>query len=403
MALAKTTAERVRDWYLNYPTQSGSDTFDASGTGVLAANKTPPVNTTGLLTGDTSASTASTGDPDANKSATFIPDGIHNPDGSLISDNPFNMAGAPGNRLTPIKVGDWDYVAPPPATTTTTTNTPPPTTTTTTTPTTPAASTTPTTTASSTSQGILNANGSTTINPAALTQRVIDPATETVEGRMNGMLTGNNPFVQGFRDRAQRAAGARGLANSALAATGGEEAAANAAFQVANPDAAAYQTAAAYNTALANQALMYNVDTQNQYQLQANTIEGQKAVANIHAAATIGAAGIAAAAQLTVASLNAENARWIAQLTDARSRYNTDEAYKDAELGRRQTIANNIIQNMDMDPAYKAEQLRALGFPALAAAIYTPDPELSGHVNGDTSTYQGQTYVYQDGAWVLRP
>lgn len=237
-------------------------------------------------------------------------------------------------------------------------------------------------------QGILNANGSTTINSAALTNRIIDPATETGQGQMNSLLAKNSDYVQGFRDRTQREANARGLSNSTLAGTGGEEAAARAALDIASLDAAIYGKASDYNTALQNQALMYNVNTQNEYQLQTNTIDGQKAIAAIGAAATMGAAGIAASARLSEAHLNAEFNRWNAQLQDDRSRYNTDMNYKAQQDQNRTTLINNIMNNMEMDPKIKSGQLNALGEFALGKAIY-PDPELD--FSGDSSNQVGDT------------
>jgi hypothetical protein len=242
----------------------------------------------------------------------------------------------------------------------------------------------------------------TKLDPATLTRRVIDPDTETVQGQQIGILNDNSPYVQGFRDRAQRAANARGLSNSTMAASAGEEAAANASLPVAQADAGIYGAAAGYNTALDNQTLMYNVDQQNQFTLQANTIAGQMAIANISAASAANVAGINAAAQLSAAQLSAENQRFIAQMNSETSRYNTDQNYRAEQDRNRTTLVNNIINNMDLSPDRKRELLSALGQGGLANAIFVQDDELisnGGFREGDARQVGGQPQIWHNGRW----
>lgn len=242
-----------------------------------------------------------------------------------------------------------------------------------------------------------------TINKNDLTMRTIDPATETAEGRQIGMLSGNNPYIQGFRDRVARAANERGLSNSSIAVSGGEEAAANASEPIALADAAAYQSAGHYDTALKNQALMYNVDEQNQYKLQANTIAGQQAIAQISAATSIGVAGINATAQLSAASLQAENQRFIAQMNNAQSKYNTDQNYRTQQDNNHNTLVNNIMNNMELSPDRKAAMLTQLGEGGLASAIYVHDPDLNfGGTTQDGATRvnaSGIHQIFRNGFW----
>ena len=76
--------------------------------------------------------------------------------------------------------------------------------------------------------------------------RAIDPATETIEGRLNGLLgtdaQGNyiNPVVRQAVDRAMQQMAGRGLLNSSMAAQAAQEAAIAKAIEIVGPDAERY-------------------------------------------------------------------------------------------------------------------------------------------------------------------
>lgn len=102
----------------------------------------------------------------------------------------------------------------------------------------------------------------------ALARRNIDADRETVAGQLNGLLSANSQYVQAARDKTMRAANARGLLNSSMAASAGEEAAINAALPIATSDAGIYGKASDYNVALENQGRMYNTETGNKFASQ---------------------------------------------------------------------------------------------------------------------------------------
>ena len=410
MALNQSTTQKVSDWFQNYNEPTAG--LEESTPGVMKnpSSPVPPVRSAPTVIQQQS-------DGDSRGPNVLIPPTTIPGTGAPTGTNTFGAGGAFGTQgTTPTYIPqDLPPVVPPPPppppqTTTGVLNsqTPPPSPPPATTPATPAPVTTPATPTpangiTSTLTGQHNANGSTTITPSSLTTRTIDPATETVQGQQTSLLNQNSPYVQGFRDRAVRAANDRGLANSTMAGTGGEEAAAQASLPIAEADAGIYGKAHDYNTALANQALMFNVDSQNQFQLQSNTIEGQRAIANISAASAANVAGINAASALSTASLSAENQRFIAQANNAQSRYNTDSNYRLQQDQQRHTILNNIIQNMDMDPAYKKRLADAYGFPEIGKALFTPDAELNGGsiTEGHTKTLGGQHQIYRNGKYEI--
>ena len=83
---------------------------------------------------------------------------------------------------------------------------------------------------------------------------------QTVEGRINGIINGNNPLLQQARARANGAMNDRGLVNSSLALSAGDSAVYDAAQKIAGPDAATYADAAKNN---ANAQTSYNISQNN--------------------------------------------------------------------------------------------------------------------------------------------
>lgn len=64
---------------------------------------------------------------------------------------------------------------------------------------------------------------------------------ETVESRLNNLLTKDNPYLASARQSATRQAASRGLQNTSIAAGAGEEAAIKSALPIAQQDAGFYQ------------------------------------------------------------------------------------------------------------------------------------------------------------------
>jgi hypothetical protein len=163
----------------------------------------------------------------------------------------------------------------------------------------------------------------------------------------------------------------RGLGNSSIAASAGEDSLLRAALQVATPDAATYGRASDYNTAAENQATMFNAEQSNQFAL-ADKQQTQ---------------------QMTIAQMQDTTQRWQAEKQDATSRYNTDAQYKQQVDNQKLGVANNIIANMELSPDRKAAMLEELGFgtmardgtpgTGLAGAVYVID-STSYDMTGDT-------------------
>lgn len=275
----------------------------------------------------------------------------------------------------------------------------------------------------------------TTIGQDQLAMRNVDAASETVQGRMTGLLDSNSQYMQQARADAMRSANERGMMNSAMAASGGTDAAIRSALPIATTDAGTYAGAADYNVALKNQATMWNADQTN----QGNRLNTQMADS---------AAGRAQAAQLaqmtddtnrwqqtqqlqnsqwqtqlqndtsvwteqqrlansqwetqlqadttqTTEANRLANAqwekqvsdattRWQAEMQDATSRYNNDANYRNQADDKRLTLANNVIANMELSPDRKAAMLEALGQGTSAGTnpdgSYRPGTGLAGAV-----------------------
>lgn len=184
-----------------------------------------------------------------------------------------------------------------------------------------------------------------TIAPTDLTHRTIDPAKETVNGQMQTLMSENSPLLQQAKADAMRSANERGMLNSTMAASGGTDAMLRSALNVATPDAAYYNHAADYNAAADNQAVMYNADQNN----QTNRLQ----------------------AQLAADQATREQQKYLAEMQDATSRYNTDSTYRNQVEANKKTLVNNIINNMEFSPDRKAAMLQELGEGQTAS--YLPD------------------------------
>jgi hypothetical protein len=73
-------------------------------------------------------------------------------------------------------------------------------------------------------------------------QTLINPQTDTVEGRTANLLKSGNPLLEQAKTNALQSANARGLLNSSIGVEAGEQAVLNQAESIASRDAAAYNT-----------------------------------------------------------------------------------------------------------------------------------------------------------------
>lgn len=99
----------------------------------------------------------------------------------------------------------------------------------------------------------------------AATQRVnVDPAKQTVQGQLAGILASGNPLLVQAQTRAAQSANKRGLLNSSMAVGAGESALYDAAMPIAQSDADVYNKQEFTNADLAQQTELANAQSQTQ-------------------------------------------------------------------------------------------------------------------------------------------
>jgi len=103
-------------------------------------------------------------------------------------------------------------------------------------------------------------SGITSAPSYAATTRSINPATDTVQGQITGLLDKNNPYMKRARARGQSFANSRGLLNSTMAGQAGEAAAIDAALPIASQDADSYLRQGMTNQQYQNQASRDNAN-----------------------------------------------------------------------------------------------------------------------------------------------
>lgn len=99
-------------------------------------------------------------------------------------------------------------------------------------------------------------------------------APQTVQGQIKDIINPNSPIMQQARTGALEQMNSRGLANSSMAITAGDDAAYRAAIPIATADASTYAKSASYNADAQNQVNLANAQYANQAgqsNLSANT------------------------------------------------------------------------------------------------------------------------------------
>ena len=129
-------------------------------------------------------------------------------------------------------------------------------------------------------------------------------ADQTVEGRINKIINGE--VGQQARAGAMGEMNERGLVNTSMAITAGQDAAYRAAIPIATNDAATFSKAAGYNADQGNQFAVRNTDYKNQYALAALSAKTQLEQANLQARTQLTTAQLSAQTQMSVAQLNAD-------------------------------------------------------------------------------------------------
>lgn len=184
--------------------------------------------------------------------------------------------------------------------------------------------------------------------------RTVDPAQETVAGQMKGLIQDNSPLIQMARTGANQQMNQRGLLNSSLAITAGDQAAYQAALPIAQADANVYGNAANLNNTTTNQSLAARDQAQT-----------ATSVANTAQTNDIAKANLSADTQKNIATTEAN--------------YKTGQQLQGSAAGLQSNYATQrtqIMQNTTMDAASKSAALNALN------AQYKSDLNLLGSVAG---------------------
>lgn len=120
-------------------------------------------------------------------------------------------------------------------------------------------------------------------NNSSLYSDQINPATDTVEGRINKLLNTDNPLIQRAVTQTNQSANARGLLNSSIATQAGQEAAIGEARNIATQDAGTYNQQRMQNQQIEQSAWNNYLQSISNIQIQ-NIPEEDKvtAIANIN-------------------------------------------------------------------------------------------------------------------------
>ena len=169
-------------------------------------------------------------------------------------------------------------------------------------------------------------------------------APQTVQGQIKDIINPNSPIMQQARTGALEQMNSRGLANSSMAITAGDDAAYRAAIPIATADASTYAKSASYNADAQNQANLANAQLQNQ----------------------AGQSNLTASTQTSIAKMNDDTQKNLANL-DIQSRTNLQQLQNDnqillntnsqaASLFSNATSAlNNIAMSTTMDDVHKQQ------------------------------------------------
>lgn len=111
--------------------------------------------------------------------------------------------------------------------------------------------------------GKIPAGGGANVATVTPVTRSVNPATETVQGRIAGMLTEGSPLFDRVRSQSLAASNSRGLLNSSIAEGAAQGALLDAAGNIATQDANIVNKQEALNQQYANQAEQLNADAKN--------------------------------------------------------------------------------------------------------------------------------------------
>lgn len=218
---------------------------------------------------------------------------------------------------------------------------------------------------------------SNTSVPSATPATVASPspwnitANQTVQGQLAGIVDPNNPLMVQAKTQADEAANQRGLINSSMAVSAGQDAMYRAALPIASSDAATYAKAAGYNADQINQVNSQNAQLQNQAAIANLNANTNLVTTNMSTQTQRDVAALGAESQQKIAAMNADSSQKIAAL-DASSRaqlqqlqnqnatlLNTNQQASQA-FNQYVVAAANIQNNPNLDAANKTAALQSL-------------------------------------------
>lgn len=198
----------------------------------------------------------------------------------------------------------------------------------------------------------------------------VDPATQTVEGRLQGLLASGNPVLQQARTQALQSMNARGLLNTSMAAGEGVNALIRSALPIAQQDATTLASAGQFNTQMANNMSQFNANALNSASMF--KADANNAAELAYAQALNANVSQQMDAGLKTAMANADNATRVRlQEIDAQTRrdlVNVEASYRvqmqasdSAQSIFQQSVKNisDIMSNPDLDVASKQAAVNA--------------------------------------------
>ena len=248
--------------------------------------------------------------------------------------------------------------------------------------------------------------------------QIVDKATGTVAGQLNGLLSSGSQYLDAAQSKAMRTSNARGLLNSGVAAGEGAYAAINAATPIATSDANIYANLTAQNNQTANTAILNNQTAALDYgksltnaelngalasQALAGTFEGKK----MDSAAQMGLAEVNNAANLDLAKTNNAANLDLAGVNNAsaleRDTLKNAASLQEAELGARTTLTGkemdvaSAARNADLEASTRLELQKMTGAADLTRAeldaatrISLQDKESASQVKLQSMADQGR-------------
>lgn len=203
---------------------------------------------------------------------------------------------------------------------------------------------------------------------------------QTVAGNVKSLIDQNSPIIQQARTNAAEAANERGLLNSAMAASAGEQAAYSAAVPIATSDAQTYSKAAGYNADqqnqvnlananLTNQSAQFNAGAENEASRTGATLASQERqqqaqiAGNLEQTKTqiggnVEIQKLQADTQTKLASMDAQNKTQLTQLQNQNQTLLQSNSQAAGLMNQATGVINNIMMNNQMDAAAKTEASR---------------------------------------------